>query len=183
MELFHFLSGGPHTISYTSTILENNQEVIKDLILKMKFILFPLRKTDNQTKNNVEEYPSKNSHENNRQLNIIARTIPDKKVAIEWLQELIDLGFQLNYKIILDIFQLFEPRLNDVSKFLINSFIEIKKEKQEDLLRKYLKKMMNSTYKPNNTIVQEFIYTNLPRTPDKEFANEFSKYSKAILMN
>ncbi|CAG8475432.1 4491_t:CDS:2 [Scutellospora calospora] len=165
MEIFHFLSGSPHAIYYSPTIMQKNMDELRNLILNMKFVPFPPQKVK-ETAQYINDLvlqgailillPP---------VQTIRWTIPDKKVAIERFQELIDLGFQLNYKIILNIFQLFEPRLNNV---------EIKKEKQEDLLCKCLKEMMNPTYKPNNTIVQEFIYTNLARTPDKKFANEFS---------
>ncbi|RIB27158.1 hypothetical protein C2G38_2161351 [Gigaspora rosea] len=62
MELFHFLSGGPHSIN---------------LILRMKFIPFPPRpsKSLRAAQNIPEEYPPKDGYENNRQLNVIARAI------------------------------------------------------------------------------------------------------------
>lgn len=79
IELFHFLSGGPHTINYAPTILKKNLNEIKDLILHMKFIPFPPRKSNNTQINIPEEYPPKDGHENNRQLNIIARSILIRK--------------------------------------------------------------------------------------------------------
>ncbi|CAG8648423.1 10077_t:CDS:1, partial [Scutellospora calospora] len=75
LELFHYLSGGPHTINYAPIVLKKNEEEIKNLILNMKFIPFPPRKSDNSQTNLPEEYPPKDGHENNKQLNLIARSI------------------------------------------------------------------------------------------------------------
>ncbi|CAG8510552.1 2207_t:CDS:2 [Gigaspora margarita] len=77
MELFFFLSAGPHEINDARIILGKNRDHIEDLILKYKFIPFPPRPKhlQTQTSTNIEEYPAKDGFENNKQLNIIARAI------------------------------------------------------------------------------------------------------------
>ncbi len=68
MELFHFLSAGPHVINYASGILRKSLKYIEDLILAHKFTPFPLRPKAPQDLNNdphnhqspiPEEYPLK----------------------------------------------------------------------------------------------------------------------------
>ncbi|CAG8559492.1 7773_t:CDS:1 [Scutellospora calospora] len=73
MELFHFLTAGPHIISDAPKILKKNIDAIKDLILNNKFFPFPPRPSGKFCL--PEEYPSKDGYENNRQLNVIARAI------------------------------------------------------------------------------------------------------------
>ncbi|RIB13269.1 hypothetical protein C2G38_2198339 [Gigaspora rosea] len=77
MELFHFLSAGPHVINDAREILDKNKDQIKQLILEKRFIPFPPRPKHLQAQTNttIEEYPAKDGFENNRQLNIIARAI------------------------------------------------------------------------------------------------------------
>jgi len=85
MELFHFLSAGPHVINYAPGMLRKNLKDIEDLILNKRFIPFPPRPKAFQLDLNSdphihqqsapEEYPSKDGFENNRQLNVIARGI------------------------------------------------------------------------------------------------------------
>ncbi|CAG8497929.1 6818_t:CDS:1 [Diversispora eburnea] len=75
MELFHFLSAGPHVISDAPDILFRNMDNIKELIHKMKFIPFPPRPKKNDLPSIPEEYPPKDGYENSRQLNVIARAI------------------------------------------------------------------------------------------------------------
>ena len=43
MELFHFLSAGPHVIKDAPGILQKNMNSIEDLIMNKKFIPFPPR--------------------------------------------------------------------------------------------------------------------------------------------
>ncbi|POG83181.1 hypothetical protein GLOIN_2v1490054 [Rhizophagus irregularis DAOM 181602=DAOM 197198] len=85
MELFHFLSAGPHVINYAPGMLRKNLKDIEDLILNKRFVPFPPRPKAYQLDLNSdphihqqpipEEYPSKDGFENNRQLNVIARGI------------------------------------------------------------------------------------------------------------
>lgn len=79
MELFHFLSAGPHVINNAHAIMKKNSKYIEDLILKKRFIPFPQRPkallNSDQHPYIHEEYPSKDGFENNRQLNVIARGI------------------------------------------------------------------------------------------------------------
>src|SRR5437763_924914 len=85
MELFHFLSAGPHVINYAPGMLRKNLRDIEDLILNKRFTPFPPRpKTLQLGSNNdshihqppiPEEYPSKDGYGNNRQLNVTARGI------------------------------------------------------------------------------------------------------------
>ncbi|RIB10866.1 hypothetical protein C2G38_2204994 [Gigaspora rosea] len=72
---------GPQTIHYAPLVLAKNIGQIKDLILCFKFIPLPPRSLDNLPENNnqenitPEEYTPKDAHENNRKLNVIARSI------------------------------------------------------------------------------------------------------------
>ncbi|CAG8812247.1 13994_t:CDS:2, partial [Cetraspora pellucida] len=169
---------------------------IRDLILITKFIPFP----------------PKEGYENNRQLNLIARTIlickdlvllwkkigyyeicedfndlvmqgalqmlfppaqppewtkPDIKTVKARLTELIDLGFQLNDSIILDIFHLFESRLDEIGKILIDSFTDIKQETQDLFLRRCLAESQNPA--KNFTNITSFFNKYLSNTAGKEF--------------
>jgi len=85
MELFHFLSAGPLDINHAPQKLRQNLELIKDLILKKKFVPFPPRPKP-KYEDTVEyiqlmqaraheEYPPKDGYENSRQLNVVARAI------------------------------------------------------------------------------------------------------------
>ncbi|CAG8603188.1 5982_t:CDS:1 [Funneliformis mosseae] len=74
MELFHFLSAGPHVINFAPGMLRKNLKDIEDLILNQKFIPFPPRPKSIQQPL-PEEYPPKDGYENRRQLTVIARTI------------------------------------------------------------------------------------------------------------
>ncbi|UZO22448.1 uncharacterized protein OCT59_014811 [Rhizophagus irregularis] len=75
MELFHFLSAGPHVINYAPGMLRKNLKDIEDLILNKRFVPFPPRTKAYQLDLNSDPYPSKDGFENNRQLNVIARGI------------------------------------------------------------------------------------------------------------
>ncbi|CAG8688127.1 19140_t:CDS:2 [Cetraspora pellucida] len=70
-------------------------------------------------------------------------TKPEVKAVKERLLELIDLGFKLNYDIIIEIFHLFERRLDEIGKILIDSFKEIKQETQENFLHRCLSETQN----------------------------------------
>ncbi|CAG8790687.1 43535_t:CDS:2, partial [Gigaspora margarita] len=65
------------------------------------------------------------------------------KVVKARLIELIDLDFQLNNSIIIDIFHFFESRLDDIVKILVKSFKEIKQEPQDHFLRRCLNETLN----------------------------------------
>ncbi|CAG8531409.1 4675_t:CDS:2 [Scutellospora calospora] len=101
----------------------------------------------------------------------------DVKAINERLFELIDLGFQLNYS---NIFHLFEHRLDEVGKILIDSFAEIMKESQGCFLHKCLMETLKSTYKPKNENIQDFFYKYLPGTPESEFKRAFEDYSNSL---
>ncbi|CAG8564419.1 11470_t:CDS:1, partial [Diversispora eburnea] len=85
MELFHFLSAGPLVISQAEVKLKSNLPLIEELISKKLFIPFPPRPKlkFSDTIEYVsqaqalarEDYPAPDGHENNRQLNVIARAI------------------------------------------------------------------------------------------------------------
>ena len=85
MELFHFLSAGPHVINYAPVMLRKNLKDIEYLILNKRFVPFPPRPKiflldlyhdpHIHQQSAPEEYPSKDGFENNRQLNVIARGI------------------------------------------------------------------------------------------------------------
>ncbi|CAG8464028.1 1921_t:CDS:2 [Acaulospora morrowiae] len=156
MELFHFLSSGPHVISEAPAILSKNNDSLK-------------------------KYPPKDGYENSRQLNVMARTIlickdlvilwkdigyyqicsdvndlvmqgallilfpptpscgyvcPDVNRVNERLEELIKPGFDLTYNVIGDIMQIFENRLSDVGGIFLESFVKIKGITVKELLEK-----------------------------------------------
>ncbi|CAG8720267.1 2675_t:CDS:2, partial [Cetraspora pellucida] len=99
MELFHFLTAGPYTISRAPNILEKNIECIKDLILRMKFVPFPPRPSPNQFSALLLLFPPTPPAEWIK---------PDVKTINARLIELINIGFQLSYAVIGTIFHLFE---------------------------------------------------------------------------
>ncbi|CAG8459337.1 5994_t:CDS:1 [Cetraspora pellucida] len=231
MELFHFYSGGPHTIHYAPLVLTKNMDQIKDLILRFKFIPLPPRKLDIQPANNnqennsstSEEYPPKDGHENNRQLNVIARSIlickdivnlwkeigyyeichdvndlvmqgsllimfpptpssrwskPDIKTINARLTELIEIGFQLNHRVILDILLVFEKRLEEIGKILIESFAETRHESLVNLLRNCLIETINPKSKFKSENIMNFVYDFLPDSSEIEFNRAFEFSSK-----
>ncbi|CAG8743149.1 17226_t:CDS:2 [Cetraspora pellucida] len=53
---------------------------------------------------------------------------PDIKTINARLTELIEIGFQLNHQVILDILLVFEKRLEEIGKILIESFAETRHE-------------------------------------------------------
>ncbi|CAG8515545.1 5751_t:CDS:1 [Scutellospora calospora] len=228
LELFHLLTGGPHSINVASTILKRNKDDIIDLILHKKFIPFPPRNSDDRQINPIEEYPPKDGHENTRQLNIIARSIlinkdlvhlwkkigyfeicedvndlviqgaililfppaqplgwtkPSVKDVKERLDTLIDLGFQLNYNIIIDILHLFEHRLDDIGKILIDSFAEIKQETQECFLRRSLIETLRPNVNLKKPEISNFIYKHLPGNPETEFQKAVDNYKVLKIFN
>ncbi|CAG8716548.1 1181_t:CDS:2, partial [Funneliformis mosseae] len=176
MELFHFLSAGPHVINYAPGMLRKNLKNIEELILVHMFIPFPPRpklQLDLNSDPHIhqppipEEYPPKDGFENNRQLNVIARAIlihpdlvnlwkeigysdicndvndlvmqgallilfpptpasdwncPTVSIVIARLKELIKLGFQLKYIVIVDALHMFEHRLDEIGDILWDAF-------------------------------------------------------------
>ncbi|CAG8513799.1 17562_t:CDS:2 [Acaulospora morrowiae] len=84
MELFHFLSVGPHVISEALAILSKNKGLIEELIREMKFIPFPPRQRPKRSDTHHYRLTYRKSillkmatkiYENNRQLNVIVRAI------------------------------------------------------------------------------------------------------------
>ncbi|CAG8464906.1 5063_t:CDS:2 [Scutellospora calospora] len=176
MELFHFLTGGPHFIKTAFDIIEKNFKEIERLIKEFKFAPFPSRPKklslpfpgpDGSLMIRQEAYPSLDGYENNRQLNVIARGIlldlrfakiwkeigyfnmcqdlnglvlqgatlilfpptndlwnNSKEAIVKRFKELIDLGFELNDKIIYDIFNPYIKKLDRIGGIFLNSFIE-----------------------------------------------------------
>ncbi|RIB21966.1 hypothetical protein C2G38_2033970 [Gigaspora rosea] len=88
MELFHFYTGGLQTFYYAPLVLAKNKDQIEYLLLRYKFIPLPPRSLENLSENNSqeniapEEYPPKDGHENNRQLNVIARSLIHAKKSL-----------------------------------------------------------------------------------------------------
>ncbi|CAG8466343.1 5737_t:CDS:2 [Cetraspora pellucida] len=105
-------------------------------------------------------------------------TKPDIKTVKARLTELIDLGFQLNYSIILDIFHLFESRLDVIGKILIDSFADIKQETHDLFLRRCLDESQNPV--KNFTNITSFLNNYLSNTAVKKFDNSFNPYSKNL---
>ncbi|CAG8645849.1 9985_t:CDS:2, partial [Scutellospora calospora] len=82
MELFHYKSGGPYHITGAPLVMERNIKFIESLIIDFKFIPFPPRIRNEE--GNVP-YPSFDGFENNKQLNVIARSILlDLKLVNFW---------------------------------------------------------------------------------------------------
>ncbi|GBC04912.1 hypothetical protein RclHR1_05940003 [Rhizophagus clarus] len=80
LELFHHLTAGAQTINQAPSILFKNLQSIEDLIINKKFIPFPPRPRHTPTYishpgGDIEEYPSRDGYENNRQINLISRAI------------------------------------------------------------------------------------------------------------
>ncbi|CAG8605540.1 12059_t:CDS:1, partial [Funneliformis mosseae] len=85
MELFHFLSAGPHVIDNAPGMMRKNLTDIEDLVLNQKFIPFPPKPKSVRLDLNhdphilqlppPEEYPPKDGYENRRHLIMIARAI------------------------------------------------------------------------------------------------------------
>ncbi|CAG8755391.1 17371_t:CDS:1 [Cetraspora pellucida] len=100
--------------------------------------------------------------------------MPDVNSVKEQLTELIDLGFQLNYSIIFDIFQFFESRLDDIGKFLIDSLTEIKQEPQDCFVRKCLAEAQNPAKLKKNSNIINFFAKYLPNTSENK--DSFSLY-------
>ncbi|CAG8437718.1 8305_t:CDS:1, partial [Scutellospora calospora] len=173
MELFHYKTGGSYHINRAPLVMESNIKNIESLIINFKFIPFPPRINNGEEGVNVA-YPSFDGFENNKQLNVIARSILlnlklvnlwksigyhdicnhvnslvmqgamlilfpphvgfklDKEILDKRLKELVNIGFVLDNKTILDIFKLYKHRLNEVGDVFLNSFIEISNmEKQK----------------------------------------------------
>ncbi|CAG8443383.1 8366_t:CDS:1 [Scutellospora calospora] len=87
MELFHFLTGGPQNIIFAPVTIHKNIEKIKKLILEYKFAPFPLRNR-NSTREEDETYPSYDGFENNKQLNVIARSILLNLTFVKYWKEI-----------------------------------------------------------------------------------------------
>ncbi|CAG8532115.1 172_t:CDS:2 [Cetraspora pellucida] len=223
MELFHFLTGGPHTIDQAFNILHKNMPLIKHLIVDMKFTPFPPRPKAKQIDgftnitqiNPSERYPPKDGYENNRQLNVIARAIliskdlvnlwkkigyceicddvndlvmqgqllilfppnpsakwvqPNTLIVSERLKELVDLGFDLSYSVIVDIFLLFEKRLKNIGEILTESFINIKEEHQTTFLEKTSIELLKNSRNLKDLDILDFLFKCL-HNPETVFNN------------
>ncbi|CAG8728551.1 20073_t:CDS:2 [Cetraspora pellucida] len=103
---------------------------------------------------------------------------PDVKTVKARLTELIDLGFQLSDSIILDIFHLFESRLDEVGKILIDSFTGIKQETQDVFLRRCLAVSQNPA--KNFTNITSFFDKYLSNTAGKASDDAFNFYSSNL---
>ncbi|CFW92744.1 protein of unknown function [endosymbiont DhMRE of Dentiscutata heterogama] len=57
-----------------------------------------------------------------------AWTKPNTEIVSQKIREFTDLGFQLSYKVIVDIFITFEVRLKDIGEDLVKAFTEAKKD-------------------------------------------------------
>ncbi|RIB21970.1 hypothetical protein C2G38_2243594 [Gigaspora rosea] len=95
-------------------------------------------------------------------------SMPDIKTINARLTELIEVGFQLTYCVILDILLVFEKRLDQIGKILLESFAEIKQESLVNLLRNCLIETINRKLKFKNQPVLNFMYKFLPDSPEIE---------------
>ncbi|RIB21972.1 hypothetical protein C2G38_2033974 [Gigaspora rosea] len=100
-------------------------------------------------------------------------SIPDIKAINARLTELIEVGFQLTHCVILNILLVFEKRLEQIGKLLLESFAEVKQESLANLLRKCLIETNNPKLKFKNQSVLYFIYEFLPDSPEVEFYQTF----------
>ncbi|CAG8760417.1 5583_t:CDS:2, partial [Gigaspora margarita] len=146
MELFHFfhfLSAGPHIISQVRHKLKNKFESLKELILRRNLSLSSKAKSkqvENLQNNVIREYPPKDGHESNRQLNVIARAILICKDLVNLWK---DIGY---YEIVHDINDLSRDskafRSNwtriDLSHLSINPERHMKTTNLWDFLRSYI---------------------------------------------
>ncbi|RIB08339.1 hypothetical protein C2G38_2045247 [Gigaspora rosea] len=105
--------------------------------------------------------------------------MPDIKTINARLTELIEVGFQLTYCVILNILLVFEKRLEQIGKVLLESFAEIKHESLVNLLRNCLIEILNPKLKFKSQVVLNFIYEFLPDSPEIEFVRAFQFYSNS----
>ncbi|CAG8615681.1 3365_t:CDS:2 [Cetraspora pellucida] len=101
--------------------------------------------------------------------------LPDVRVVIERLLELINIGFQLNYSIISKIFYLFEDRLEYIGEVLVESFIFIKQDNRENFLDNCLIETLKSEHCSNKPQVWNFLYA-LIQNPEFTFIKAFNHY-------
>ncbi|CAG8747423.1 1950_t:CDS:2, partial [Cetraspora pellucida] len=66
---------------------------------------------------------------------------PSVEAVSQRIKEFADLGFQLSYKVMVDIFILFEPRLENIGTDLIKAFAEVKKDSPENYLNGCLREI------------------------------------------
>ncbi|RIB08415.1 hypothetical protein C2G38_352933 [Gigaspora rosea] len=100
---------------------------------------------------------------------------PNVKDINKSLIELINLGFQLNYNVIADVFHLFEHRLDDIGNTLVESFLHVKQES----LDTFLYHCIVETLKPERTYkmdVWDFIFSLIPNHAETEFNKAFNNY-------
>ncbi|RIB27554.1 hypothetical protein C2G38_2061530 [Gigaspora rosea] len=100
---------------------------------------------------------------------------PDTYSVSERLQNLIDLGFQLNYVVICDIFMLFERRLKNIGEILLEAFIMIKKSSRTRFLEECLIEILKTSRNLNDPDLWEFLYSHL-RNPEISFNKVFDYY-------
>ncbi|RIB08338.1 hypothetical protein C2G38_2045246 [Gigaspora rosea] len=89
-------------------------------------------------------------------------SMPDIKTINARLTELIEVGFQLTYCVIIDILLVFEKRLEQIGKILLESFAEIKHESLVNLLRNCLMETNNPKLNFKSQTVLNFMYKFLP---------------------
>lgn len=66
---------------------------------------------------------------------------PSVEAVSQRIKEFANLGFQLSYKVMVDIFILFEPRLENIGTDLIKAFAEVKKDSPENYLNGCLREI------------------------------------------
>ncbi|RIB11774.1 hypothetical protein C2G38_2202591 [Gigaspora rosea] len=152
MESFHFLSGGPYVINqhHEGKFVEeypakDEYENYRQLNIIARAILI-LKDLVNIWKE-IGYYDivnDVNDHVIQGALLLLFPPIPPKdyvmptvKEIVNYLQKLIDLGFDLTAIVILDILQLFENKLNNIGERIIQAFISVRKnEKRDELFKK-----------------------------------------------
>ncbi|CAG8791692.1 5536_t:CDS:2, partial [Cetraspora pellucida] len=97
------------------------------------------------------------------------------------LNELLNLGFQLNYNVIADALHLFEDRLDNIGNILMGSFLHVKQEVPDTFLYHCLIETLRPerTYKVN---VWDFIYSFIPDKAECEFNRAFNNLSNASII-
>ncbi|CAG8556319.1 20137_t:CDS:1 [Cetraspora pellucida] len=177
MRDFYNFSGGSYTINLATIILNENFEKIKFLILCMKFIPLPsyrnrrvIARSIFLRKDLVLLWKKIGYHEIYEDFGdlVIQETLddvfsqiqhPNVETVIVQLNELVDLGFQVNYKISIKLLHHFEHQLENVGEIIITAFIEMMQEVRKSFINKCFMLLENPNLNQN---ILNFLYNLLP---------------------
>ncbi|CAG8555186.1 9308_t:CDS:1, partial [Scutellospora calospora] len=102
-------------------------------------------------------------------------TLPDISTINKRFTELINVGFHLSYNLIGKILYLFEDRLEDIGKILVESFIYIKQDNRENFLNQCIIESLRSEHCSSKHQVWNFLYS-IVQNPEFEFIKAFNHY-------